>query len=185
MNRKNLLSSLSRYQSQWPEEGVTVRRFIDFVEQHNACFERSHQTGHVTGSAWVVNHAGTHVLLTHHRKLNKWLQLGGHADGQSNILEVALREAEEESGLDQLTPVSEEIFDIDVHLIPARKSDPAHDHFDVRFAFQACGSEEYAVSDESHDLAWVKIERLKDYTTEASMIRMAKKWIDRTPGIGV
>ena len=74
-------------------------RFIDFVESHDDCFERLLQVGHVTASAWVLNPDASKTLLTHHRKLNKWLQLGGHADGDTNVLNVATREVMEESGI--------------------------------------------------------------------------------------
>lgn len=155
-------------------------RLMEFVETNSDCFERTLETGHITGSAWVVNKAGTHVLLTHHRKLDMWLQLGGHVDGNSDIPEAALREAIEESGLNDLHMVSPDIFDIDIHLIPAHKTEPAHYHHDVRFLFQATDSEDYIVSDESHDLAWVEIVKLDQYTTEKSMLRMAQKWLHKS-----
>jgi 8-oxo-dGTP pyrophosphatase MutT (NUDIX family) len=120
------------------------------------------------------------VLLTHHRKLGRWLQLGGHSDGDPDTLGVAQTEASEESGL-CVRPLSEAVFDLDVHEIPARKGDPAHWHFDVRFALQVTGSEDFRVSGESLDLAWVPIDRLGEYTDEASMLRMARKW----PGGGL
>lgn len=153
-----------------------VDRFVGFVLEHEDCFERTLLQGHITGSAWVVDPSGSKVLLTHHRKLNKWLQLGGHADGHSNVLEVAKREAEEESGLKELSVIESGIFDVDIHVIPARKLEPEHFHFDIRFAFQAMGDTDYAVSAESLDLKWVPIDQIRDYTTEASMLRMAQKW---------
>jgi 8-oxo-dGTP pyrophosphatase MutT (NUDIX family) len=176
MHRNNLLKQLHAYYGKWPDEAAMASRLIAFIKSHSNCFERSLSVGHITGSAWVVNRAGTHVLLTHHKKLNMWLQLGGHADGNSDILDAAKREAVEESGLNDLETVSPEIFDIDIHLIPARKPEPAHYHHDIRFAFRAMGSEDYIVSDESHDLEWVEIRRLAEVTTEKSMLRMAKKW---------
>ena len=117
-----------------------------------------------------------HVLLTHHRKLNRWLQLGGHADGQANILNVALREAREESGIAEVVPVSQAIFDLDIHRIPARGDEPAHDHFDVHFAVQTRTTDQYIVSDESYALCWVDIARLSDMTQESAMLRMPQKW---------
>ena len=176
MHRKDLLQKLAAYQIRCPKEQTTAHQLVEFVAAHTDCFERSLSVGHITGSAWVVNRAGTHVLLTHHKKLNQWFQLGGHADGDSNILRVALQEVQEESGLAAFAPVSGEIFDIDIHLIPKRKNEPAHHHHDIRFAVQATGSEDYVVSDESHNLAWVEIENLARFTTEASMLRMAEKW---------
>lgn len=180
MHRNDLLAQLEDYRSRHREETPVADRFIDFVETHPDCFERHLEIGHVTGSAWVVNKPGTHVLLTHHAKLDKWLQLGGHADGNPDIMEVALREAQEESGLEDFRLIGSGIFDIDIHLIPSRKNEAAHYHYDIRYAFETCHLEAYVVSDESHDLDWVEIARLEEYTTEESMLRMARKWKDRS-----
>ncbi len=177
MHREDVIQQLRTYEEKWADEASTVQRFVDFISSHAECFERTLPVGHVTGSAWVVNAAGTHVLLTHHRKLNRWLQLGGHADGDSDVLRVALREVLEESGLDDVVPVSIEIFDIDVHPIPARGTEPLHDHYDIRYAMQARGDEAYTVSEESHDLDWIAVESLGSVTQEESMLRMAEKWV--------
>ncbi|MFX3657893.1 MAG: NUDIX hydrolase [bacterium] len=175
MHRQTLLSLLDDYAARHPDEAATTSWFIEFVAAHERCFERDLWAGHVTGSAWLVDGSGDRVLLTHHRKLGRWLQLGGHSDGNPRTLEVALKEAREESGLD-VRPLSEAVFDLDVHEIPARRSDPAHHHFDVRFALQVVGDEAFRVSGESLDLAWVPIDRLGDYTGEDSVLRMARKW---------
>lgn len=175
MKRQAILNLLSNYLTQYPEEGGTIKRLQNFVKTYPDCFERSLKIGHVTGSAWVVNQANTHVLLTHHKKLNKWFQLGGHADGESDILKAALIEVKEESGLAAFEPISHEIFDIDIHPIPERGDEPEHFHYDVRFAVRALGSDDYIVSDESHDLRWIAIKQLADYNQEESMLRMAKK----------
>jgi 8-oxo-dGTP pyrophosphatase MutT (NUDIX family) len=182
MYRKKLLDLLADYRARYPEEHGTIDRFVTFVETHPTCFERSLAIGHVTGSAWVVNRTGTHTLLTHHRKLHRWLQLGGHADGNPHILEVALQEVREESGILALQPVSDAIFDIDIHGIPARGHEAAHDHYDVRFAIQVTGSEIYTVSDESHALSWVDIEKIGEKTQEESMLRMQRKWQQHMSG---
>ena len=176
MDRSALLGLLGGYGSKHLEEVETCNRFVEFVRRNPGCFERSLAEGHITGSAWLVNRAGTHVLLTHHRKLGAWFQLGGHADGEADVAKVALQEAFEESGLSDLEIRGEEIFDIDIHLIPARKNDAEHYHFDVRFVVTACGSERFAVSEESLDLAWVEIDGISEYTAEESMLRMARKW---------
>ncbi|NER51236.1 MAG: NUDIX hydrolase [Symploca sp. SIO1A3] len=179
MKRKPLIGLLEAYASRWIEEKQTCDRFLEFVRRNPDCFERWLAEGHVTGSAWLVNKAGTHVLLTHHRKLGAWFQLGGHADGESDVAKVALQEAHEESGLGDLHLLDDAIFDIDIHLIPARKTDPDHYHFDVRFIVRAMGSEAFEVGEESLDLAWVEIESISDFTTETSMLRMARKWNGR------
>ncbi|MCH2164994.1 MAG: NUDIX hydrolase [Marinovum sp.] len=127
--------------------------------------------GHITASAFVLSTDKSAVLLTHHKKLGLWLQLGGHCDGIADTGFVALKEAYEESGLIRIARVRDEILDVDIHDIPARKDEPAHLHYDVRFLFQAEAGE-ITVSDESHALAWVPLSNLESYTTEASILRM-------------
>ena len=177
MQREHVIQQLRAYGARWADEANTVQRFVDFISSHPDCFERTLQIGHVTGSAWVVNREGTHVLLTHHKKLNRWLQLGGHADGDPDVFRVAQREVLEESGLEDVVPVMPGIFDIDVHPIPARGTEPQHDHYDIRYAMQVRGEEAYTVSEESHDLDWIAIESLASVTRETSMLRMATKWV--------
>lgn len=184
MHRAALLDAIALYARSHPEEGALCERFDGFVRRHADCFRRSLAIGHVTGSAWIVNAGGDAVLLTHHRKLNRWLQPGGHADGDPDVLAVARREADEETGLAPLLPVDTAIFDLDIHPIPARGAEPAHEHYDVRFAFRHPGDGRYAVSAESHDLAWVPLDRLADHSAEESMHRMARKWLARMARLG-
>jgi 8-oxo-dGTP pyrophosphatase MutT (NUDIX family) len=179
MENEALILQLMEYRNRWPDESQIVSRFVEFLSANPDCFERSLQTGHVTGSAWLVDASGLHVLLTHHKKLGMWIQLGGHADGDGDILRVALREAREESGLVSIEPVSPKIFDIDVHQIPARPNEPEHLHWDVRYALRATGEEECTPSEESHELRWVEIANLDRLTQEESMLRMAAKWRSR------
>ena len=176
MHRDSLLKSIEEYASRFPNEGTVIDQFVEFIQSHSDCFERSLLSGHLTGAAWIVDSAGEQVLLTHHRKLDIWIQPGGHADGDSDMLGVALKEADEETGLEPLEPVTPAIFDLDIHSIPARGSVPEHLHYDVRYAIRHEGDGEYIVTDESHDLAWVPIDRLSDYTDEESIHRMAMKW---------
>jgi len=177
MHRRKLLQYLEDYRLRFPEEAATVDRFVAFVEYEPRCFERDCWRGHVTGSAWLVDPERSAVLLTHHRKLNIWVQLGGHSDGDPDTLAVARREAEEESGL-TLSLLDPCIYDIDIHEIPARKSEPAHYHFDVRFAFVAASSD-FVVSAESMALAWVEISRMAEFSGEESLLRMGQKWFAR------
>lgn len=150
-------------------------RLAGFVAGNERCFERTLLEGHVTGSAWIVDLERTHVLLTHHGKLDKWLQLGGHADGDWNVLEVALREAREESGLSSIRAVGDGIFDVDIHAIPARGAEPEHFHYDVRYLLEADRGEMLRMSSESKDLQWVAMERVAELTGEESVLRMVRK----------
>jgi 8-oxo-dGTP pyrophosphatase MutT (NUDIX family) len=150
-------------------------RLVAFVAENPEAFERSLLVGHVTASAWIVDPACTQALLTHHRKLGKWLQLGGHVDGDPDLRRAALREAHEESGLRSLRFASDAIYDLDIHPIPARPGEPAHDHYDVRFAFFADPVEPLVVSAESKELAWVPLDALRAYGADESVFRLARK----------
>ncbi|MGA0585729.1 NUDIX hydrolase [Dyella sp. KRB-257] len=153
--------------------------FGAFLDSSPDVFHRHHAPGHFTGSAWLVSGDGERVLLTHHRKLGCWLQLGGHADGDADLARVALREAEEESGLAGLR-VDGGIFDLDRHRIPARGDEPEHWHYDVRYVVRACGGEAFAVSPESLALAWMPVRALAgDAAVEVSLRRMACRWLAR------
>ena len=177
MHRRHLLDKLAAYRPGDATDERTRALIRAFINQHQNCFESTLPVGHLTGAAWLVNRAGTHVLLTHHRQLDKWLQLGGHADGNPDILAVALREAREESGLENIVPVTTEIFDLDVHPIPARGDVPRHDHYDIRFLCRTTGNESYRVSDESHDLAWVARADVAKLNPDPSVLRMHRKWM--------
>ena len=178
--QRQVLILLNQYVENEPENQLSSALLISFAELHQNCCERTLLVGHFTGSCWLVSKDGLRVLLTHHKKLGRWLQLGGHADGDSNLAQVALREAEEESGLTDLT-VEAEIFDLERHSIPARGAEPEHYHHDVRFVVRAAGNEEFVVSDESHALAWRTISELvDDDEAEESIRRMARKWLNRS-----
>lgn len=177
MHRKNILELLAAYTPCDSRDAQQRDKIREFVEAHSDCFERSLLEGHVTGSCWLMNAELDSVLLTHHRKLDRWMQLGGHADGDSNILRVALKEAGEESGVSGIVALRPDIFDLDIHTIPARADVPAHLHYDIRFVLLAPKGCELSVSEESHQIAWVAIEDLEKLTQEESMLRMRDKWV--------
>lgn len=177
--RTRLQAGFMDYAIRYPDEDGPARLFSEFLASHPDVFERRHAVGHFTGSAWLVSADGGRVLLTHHRKLGRWLQLGGHADGVTDLARVALTEAEEESGLRDLV-LEGGIFDLDRHAIPARGADPEHWHYDVRYVVRATGSEAFVVSDESHALAWRPVPEIAtDPASDESMRRMARKWLER------
>lgn len=162
-----------------PLDGPLADEFRRFLHSDPRVFERSHAPGHFTGSAWLVSADGQRVLLMHHRKLGRWLQLGGHADGDAQLAQVALREAGEESGLSGLQ-VDPAIFDLDRHLIPARPGEPAHWHYDVRYVVRAGDDEAFVGNGESLALAWRAIAPLAaDPDSDTSLRRMAKRWLQR------
>lgn len=176
MIRKYLLSLLSQYKPT-PQEIVAKERIITFVQQYPDCFERTQTHGHITASAWLLNNKKTHALLMHHAKLNMWVQLGGHCDGNPNVLEVAIKEAQEESGITNIAPVHEHIFDIDVHLIPETIKEKAHYHYDVRFLLQVTSNEAFVKNNESTELRWINKNPRMLPTQELSVMRLFHKWI--------
>lgn len=151
---------------------------LNFIQKYPDCFERSLEIGHVTASAWLLHKSGTTALLMHHAKLNHWYQLGGHCDGDHDVLAVAIKEAQEESGINHIVPVSPAIFDIDIHLIPANSREKEHYHYDVRFLLQVVSDEELMQNRESKELRW--IEKNKDAlpTQSRSVLRMFNKWMN-------
>src|SRR5690606_29728042 len=115
MHREPLLHLLAAYATFDAADAACLARFVAFVREQPDCFRRELLVGHVTGSAWIVDRAGERVLVTHHRKLDRWLQPGGHADGDPDVAAVALREAHEETGLQHLHLQADAIFDLDIH----------------------------------------------------------------------
>jgi len=149
-------------------------------------FLRDHYPGHFTASGVVITNDYQHVLLTLHRKLNLWLQLGGHADGECDLKEVAIKELEEESGISGVVPTSlashwsgrqdsPNVFDLDIHEIPARLNEPLHYHFDVRFLFKVPHRVDVVISEESTDLKWFEVAEAYQLTDEPSTHRLFDK----------
>ncbi|MEZ5382358.1 MAG: NUDIX hydrolase [Microthrixaceae bacterium] len=128
-------------------------RILAFIDEHADAARRSCASGHLTGSAVVVNAEGNRALLMLHAKVGRWLQMGGHADGDTNLCAVALREATEESGIAGLTIYGPAI-DVDAHAI-ARSAEPAHQHLDLRFLVIAPPGAQPHGNAESRELRWV------------------------------
>lgn len=173
------VEQLLRYRDQWQGEADGVDQFELLLRTQPHAFERSSPAAHFTGSAWLVSADGSRVLLMHHRKLGRWLQPGGHADGERDLAAVALREACEETGVIGLT-VDDAIFDLDRHRIGARGLEPEHWHYDVRHVVRAGADESFVINAESLALAWRPIAQVAaDESLDASLRRMARKWLAR------
>jgi 8-oxo-dGTP pyrophosphatase MutT (NUDIX family) len=145
---------------------------LDWIERHpHDAHRRTLLEGHLTASALVVDAGFERALLTHHRKLDRWLQLGGHCDGDANLAHVALREAIEESGIPDLAVLPVPI-DLDVHAIPARGAEPEHFHYDTRFLVLAPAGAVEVLSEESHALRWIAPRELEALHVDESVRRL-------------
>ena len=177
MHRSELLALLDRHSTRFNVESGYIRRTCAFVERHPDCFNRELHEGHVTGSAWVVSPDRESVLMLHHRKLDQWFQPGGHADGDNDVLRVALRETSEETGVDpaHIRLVDDAVFDVDIHTILASYEAPRHEHIDIRFLVEIDDSLPLPGSDESHDVLWVDFHDISRFNNNRSTYRMVEK----------
>ncbi len=179
MHRQPLLDMLERYVLRHPDEAGVAERIRHLVTNSPECFNRHCRPGHA--SAWVLSHDQTRCVLIHHRKLGRWLQPGGHADGDCDVAAVARREVEEETGLLVHSPDDHQPLDIDVHRIPLRVDssgsliEDAHDHHDLRFLFCAAADQPLALSEESNDVRWFTHQEVLAVTDEESVLRMLRK----------
>jgi 8-oxo-dGTP pyrophosphatase MutT (NUDIX family) len=204
MHRNMLLTTVDSFANTWASHEIQSGRnrlrdsematkFRSFVTDHPGCFDRRNLPGHITGSALITNRSLSRVLLTHHRKLGIWLQLGGHSDGVPDPSKVAMSEALEESGLSHIEffpyegilfgkslrqeagiypPIP---FDLDSHVIPKSAKDPEHWHFDVRYLLFADDTIPFQISEESLDLKWFTLSEARIATQEDSMERQFQK----------
>jgi 8-oxo-dGTP pyrophosphatase MutT (NUDIX family) len=169
--KAELNEDLARHQPFNEHESRMLARVLALVGQHVDCFERSLAFGRVTGSVWIVDTEHAHALLTHHAKLRIWLQPGGQGDGDANVLQIAMREAEEEAGLKATTLLlGGAIFAVDAQAIPAGKEEPARLHYDIRYAFEADRSLPLQISRESVGLRGALLDGIAGLNTDESVV---------------
>lgn len=173
---QSLLDELQHYAPADALEGDHHAALIELLTRGDAVFTRGHfDPGHVTASCYVID-PEARLLLHRHRRLGRWLQMGGHLEAGELPARAALREAEEESGLSSLALVIDDIFDIDVHPIPAAKGEPDHRHFDVRYLARTATPERIALDPaESEDLAWTDLGRAAELLNEEAGWRVIRK----------
>ncbi len=157
-----------------PQEMRVRDRFIDFIRNNSDCFLRSNLKGHITASAFVIDRDACKILLIHHKKLDKWLQPGGHCDGDEDTLGVAIKEVFEETGV-QIIRSDQQIVDLDIHTIPELKGVPEHEHFDVRYLFESDSTKPLTRNHETLALQWIPFEEIRKFTVEESVLRILEK----------
>lgn len=173
MDKNILFQELTTYQP-IPTQQDDYVRFLDFVLQHDNPFDRTISEGHVTASALILSEDAQRLLLIYHDKLDRWLQPGGHAEsGEYRGLDIAIREAQEETGIEHLVPIVG-LIDIDVHQIPSGK-EPAHPHYDLRYTFCATNERHNMNTQEVRDCQWVNFNDLECYDLCPALTRAAEK----------
>lgn len=172
--RQKLIEMLETYRgrAEYSQRQV-ADQLIELARTETRAAYRDCFPAHLTASALLTDSDRERVLLCHHRKLDKWLQLGGHADGSWDLADTAMREAQEESGLHDLRWLDgQEPADLDIHLIPSRGEEPEHWHYDVRFVLVATCPEAIQVSPESFSLRWVGRAEAYELAQEPALRRM-------------
>ena len=153
---------------QYEDQEELRQAYLDHLAAHPDGMWKACQAGHVTASALVIDPSRERVLLTLHKKLRMWLQMGGHCEpGDATVEAAALREATEESGIAGLTLLAGGPVRLDRHPIPA----PCHWHFDVQYAVRAPSGAVQEISDESLDLRWFAYDEVADVADE-SVVRL-------------
>jgi 8-oxo-dGTP pyrophosphatase MutT (NUDIX family) len=170
--RKSLIAALEKFPTSQQDEEVIRNRFLHLLTTAPNSAHRDNFPAHLTASAWVIHATLDACLLIFHKKLGIWIQAGGHADGDFNLLEVAKREVREETGLSVQVLLDGAIFDLDIHDIPERANTPRHQHFDVRYLFRAEEESHLIPNDEVQAVEWVMFDELEKYTREESIVRM-------------
>jgi 8-oxo-dGTP pyrophosphatase MutT (NUDIX family) len=178
---ERLLSELHAYAANDDAEAAHRERMVKLLTGGADPFAREHfAPGHFTASCFIVDGDGR-LLLHHHRRLNRWLQMGGHVEPGELPHVAALREGIEESGLLDLELTPPAIFDLDIHTIPAAKGEPDHDHFDVRYVARTASPDAIAIDrSESNELAWVTLDRALELMPGAESHRVIRKLRERS-----
>ncbi|HVT04734.1 MAG TPA: NUDIX hydrolase [Thermoanaerobaculia bacterium] len=150
---------------------------LQLLDVGSASLTRAHfAPGHITASAFIVHPATRRLLLHHHRRLNKWLQMGGHVEPGETAAQAALREGSEESGLRSLRFLQNNVLDLDIHPIPAGKGEPDHHHFDVRYLLATEDVDSIRPDPaESIDLRWFGLDEAANLMGEAGSLRVTEK----------
>jgi 8-oxo-dGTP pyrophosphatase MutT (NUDIX family) len=178
--RAALIDEIQNYQTNDAAEQVCIPQFLTLLNEPQ-CFYRNCFPAHITGSALLLNVTGDKVLMNHHKFLNLWMQFGGHADGDEDILAVAIKETMEESGITSFQPITSDIIDLDIHEISAnpKKNEPAHFHYDIRYVMQMTDEQPPIISHESIALKWMTFDEAMDKGDD-SLKRLIKKAIQMT-----
>ena len=171
MNQQELMETIKAYQPFNEQEEMDKALILNWIETQENAFSRDNTVAHMTASAWVVNKDRSKVLMVYHNIYNSWSWLGGHADGETDLLAVAVREVKEEAGISSVRPVSEEIFSLESLTVDGHVKRgsyvSSHLHLNVTYLLEADSEEQVFVKeDENSDVAWFPPEEAMKKSTE-------------------
>ena len=171
MNCQELTDQIEEYKPYNEQEEKDKRLILDWIRNNENAFSRENTVAHMTASAWVVNRERTRVLMVYPNIYNSWSWLGGHADGETDLLAVALREVKEEAGISHVRPVSEEIFSLESLTVDGHvkkgKYVSSHLHLNVTYLLEADCEEAVSIkADENSGVAWFSPEEALKKSTE-------------------
>ena len=185
MNRQELMESIRAYQPFNEQEEMDKSLILNWIETQDDAFSRDNTVAHMTASAWVVNKDRSRVLMVYHNIYDSWSWLGGHADGETDLLAVAIREVKEEAGISGVRPVSEEIFSLESLTVDGHvkrgKYVSSHLHLNVTYLLEADPKENVSVkADENSGVAWFSPEEALGKSTEPWFVEhVYKKLINK------
>ena len=181
----NLQNQLRAYKPFNEQEARDRDRILQYMDAFADIFSRENPLCHITASAWVVNPAHDHVLMAYHNIYQSWAWLGGHADGERDLLSVALREAREESGVQNAHPVSEDIYSVEILTVNGHEKRgiyvPSHLHLNITYLIEADDRDRTRIKpDENSGVQWLSLTDALRLPTEPWMVRRVyQKLVER------
>jgi len=171
-----LSAQLSAYIPENEQEQRDLACIRAFLQSNSDAFQRDNLTAHMTASAWVVNPERTKVLLVYHNIYQSWSWCGGHADGETDLLAVALRECREETGVQQVRPVTDDIFSVEILTVDGHEKRgsyvPSHLHLNVTYLLEAPETEVLSVCEgENSAVRWFSLAEALAAPTEPWMVQ--------------
>ena len=170
--KENLIRQIENYPPSNEQEEKDKALILGWISNNENAFSRENTVAHITTSAWVVNKDRSKVLMVYHNIYNSWSWLGGHADGETDLLSVAIREVKEEAGISNVRPVSEEIFSLESLTVDGhvKKGNyvSSHLHLNITYLLEADSEEQVSVkADENSGVMWFSPEDALEKSTES------------------